>query len=378
MKEIMSIRKIFILIILCSFIEIQLKAQVSIINVNVQPFNIVPEALLNVGIMNNGADQQVQIVTQLYNSSGDLLLSVKSQPFKISKGLNPGLSGDRKTASTEYSTKQQSAYLKTTHNLPSGRYKICSSLFLASGADKIDDFCDELEAEFNQYLYLVNPFDNDTIDMKNPILSWTHSEPFTILNQGEFYRMVVSEMKRDQAAEEAITVNSPVMVKNYLKEHQLQYPYDAKELKPGAKYAWQVQKISDGVVINKTEAWMFNTRNTTDKKSLKYVAVKNILDGSFYTAYNGEVFFKFSEEYKTPGNLKFSLTDSRSTPIDITILKDELVKTESGEAGSSLLKQSGDNRYELNLDAKKLKSGFYTLTVKNEKNESFYLKIFLP
>ena len=42
------------------------------------------------------------------------------------------------------------------------------------------------------------------------------------------------------------------------------------------------------------------------------------------------------------------------------------------------LKTSGDNRYELNLDAKKLNSGFYTLEVKNEKNESFYLKIFLP
>ena len=69
--------------------------------------------------------------------------------------------------------------------------------------------------------------------------------------------MVVSEIKKDQSTEEAISVNSPVMVKNYLKEHQVQYPYDAKELKEGKSYAWQVQKIGDGIVLNKSESWKF-------------------------------------------------------------------------------------------------------------------------
>lgn len=376
----MRINKLFLaILILCFSVQMNLKAQISITNINVQPFNIVPEALLNVGIMNGEGEQQVQLLTQIFNSTGNIILTVKSQSFKLNKGLNPGLSNDRKIASADFGGTQQANYIKTTHNLPSGRYKICSTLLLASGADKLDDLCDELESEFNQYLYLVNPIDGDTVESKNPILSWTHSEPFTVLNQGEFYRMVVTEMKKDQSAEEAINVNSPAMVKNYLKEHQLQYPYDASELKEGAKYAWQVQKMSDGVVINKTEAWIFNTPNVELRKSLKYVAVKPELDGSFYTAYNGEVFFKFSEEYKTQGNLKFTLTDSKSKPIEIAINPDkEKSKNKPEESNVTKMKLSGDNRYELNLDAKKLNSGFYTLTVKNEKNESFYLKIFLP
>lgn len=368
-----SLKPKFLISFLCLIVFKINYAQVSIINISVQSFNIIPEALLNVGIMNNGPEQQVQIYTQIFNSSGAVILSVKSNSFKLLKGLNSGMSGDRKVQTTEYGSNSQSNYIKSTHNLPSGRYKICSSLLLSSGSDKLDDFCDELEAEFNQYLYLVNPFDNDTIDQKYPILTWTHAEPFTILNQGEFYRMVVTEMKKDQTPEEAINVNSPVMLKNYVKEHQLQYPFDAKELKNGSKYAWQVQKIGDGVIINKTEAWAFNLRNIPEKKSLKYVAVKPELDGSFYTAYNGEVFFKFSEEYNTAGNLKFSLLDDRSKPVDIQILKDK----EHSPDGIQL-KQSGDNRFDLNLNSGKVKPGFYTLIVKNEKNESFYLKIFVP
>lgn len=373
----MNIRVLFRALLLLLLTQFSISAQVSIVNISVQPFNITPEALLNVGIMNNENEKQVQIITQLYSSTNAIILTVKSQPFKLNKGLNSGTTGDRRVASAEYSSSSQGSYLKTTHNLTSGRYKICSSIIIEGGADKIDDFCDELEADFNQYLYLVNPLDNDTVETKNPILSWAHSEPFTILNQGEFYRMIVSEMKKDQSAEEAITINTPAMVKNYVKEHQVQYPYDAKELKDGTKYAWQVQKVGDGVVINKTEAWVFNTKAINELKSMKYVAVKSELDGSYYTAYNGKVFFKFSEEYKSQGQLKFTLLDSKSQQIEIEILKDkELTKGEKQDL--TKIKSAGDNRFEMDLDAKKLKSGLYTLVIKNEKNESFYLKIFLP
>ncbi len=370
----MNLKYFFSLIVLCLFLNKAGRAQVNVVSINVQPFNIVPEALLNVGIMNGGDAQQVQVVTQVFNSANALVLSVKSAPFQLIKGLNSGLSGDRKTATIEYAGGQQANYLKTTHNLPSGRYRICSSVLSAQLAEKLDDFCDELEADFNQYLYLVNPLDNDTVDTKTPLLSWTHSEPFTILNQGEFYRMVVAEMQKDQSPEEAITVNSPVMVKNYLKEHQLQYPYDAKELKEGRSYAWQVQKIGDGVVINKTETWKFNLRSLPETKVLKYVALKKQLDGGFYQANDGKVYFKFSEEYKNNGTLKFALTNSALKQVSVDVSND--VKPIGKNAATVKLKQLGDNRFDLDLSG--LKSDFYTLEIKNEKKESFYLKIFLP
>jgi hypothetical protein len=369
---------LFKAILICLLIQTSAKAQINILNITVQPFNLAPEALLNVNIMNNDGEKQAQLITQLFNSNNTSVLTVKSQPFKLLKGLNSANSGSRKVALVEYAGSTQGNYLKSTHNLPSGRYKVCSTLLIENGSDIVDDFCEELEADFNQYLYLVSPLNEDTIDTKNPVLLWTHSEPFSILNQGESYRMVVTEMKKDQAADEAITVNTPAMVKNYLREHELQYPFDARELKDGAKYAWQVQKLSDGVVINKTEAWVFNLRQLNELKSLKYVALKNQLDGSYYNAYNGLVYFKYVEEYKTQGQLKFTLTNNKLEAMEVQLKKDQEKVKGKQAAAESELKITGDNLYELSLNTKKLNSGFYTLEVKNEKNESFYLKIFLP
>lgn len=369
----------FFILLFCFFGISNCFAQVSIVSMGVQPFNIVPEALLNAGIMNSEVEQQVQLNVQLLSSGNAILLTVKSQPFLIKKGLN-SFSSDRKILLAEYGSTSQASYIKTSRNLPSGRYKVCASLASLTGADQLDDFCEELEAEFNQYLYLVNPLDGDTLDNKTPVLSWTHSEPFTILNQGEFYRMVVSQMKKGQTPEEAVTVNNPVMIKNYVKEHQVQYPFDARELESGDTYAWQVQKLSDGVIVNKTEAWSFSLRDMQKNKSLKYVALKTELDGAFYTAYDGKVFFKFNEEYKGTGKLKFKLLDLKGNKINLALIQDQS-QDRSKDLTSKLpaqLKYSGDNRYEMDLDGKNLNSGFYTLEVKNEKKETYFLKIFLP
>lgn len=371
-------KKVLSLIVVFFAASLGVKSQVSITNISIQGFNITPESLLNVGIINNGNEVQVQLLTQVFNSSSSVLMTVKSKPFVLKNGLNIGNSSERKVLSINYASSNQASYIKTAHNLPSGRYKICASVLPIGGADKMDDLCEELEAEFNQYLYLINPNDGDTIETKNPLLSWTHSEPFTILNQGESYRMVVTEIKKNQSADDAITVNSPVMSKNYLVDHQLQYPIDAKELKEGAIYAWQVQKLSDGVVINKTEAWTFVTRNVSNAQSVKYIAVKPELDGSYYSANNGKVYFKFSEEYKTEGRMRFQLLDAKSNPIDIQIERDFPNEIDLKSTDQMKLKVLGDNQYELDLNQKHIKSGFYTLVIKNEKSEAFYLKIFLP
>lgn len=361
------------LLLACFAWTFQVSSQVTIVNIAVQPFNITPEGLLNVSILNNDAPCQVELTTQVLSPQNVPLATVRSKAFTVSRGLNAGLSGDRSVSFAEYSASTQGSYLKSTHNLPSGRYRICATLVIHGGSNESDAFCDEVEADFSQYLYLVAPFNGDTVYTNYPILSWAHSEPFTLLGQGEFYRLVVTEMKAGQSAEEAMSINSPQMVKNYVQEHNLQYPFDARELKGSSKYAWQVQKLADGVVINKTEAWEFNTSGTRETPAVKYVVPRRELDGSFYQADKGLVYFKFSEEYKTQGQLKFRLSNAKSQPVELAVTKDGAFEGEH-----SRLKVTGDNFYELNMNSGKLASGFYTLEIKNEKNESFYLKLFLP
>lgn len=349
------------------------KAQVSVVNLQLMPYNVTPDGLLAVSIMNNGASQQVQLVSKLYNFNNELLMTVKSNSFNLKQGLNAPFDGSRKVSSSEYSKSQQAEHIKITHGLSSGTFKVCVNIIQISTSEIVDEFCDEIESNFNQYLYLVTPADKDTIETPTPLLLWAHSEPFNILSQGEYYRIVVTEMKEKQGAEEAVTINTPVMAKNYLTTHSFQYPYDAKELRTGKHYAWQVQKLANGVITNKTEAWEFVMREKPEEKEIKYVAMQQMIDASFYTAHNRKVYFKYIEEYGSQGNINPILKNDAGKEFPISINKDQ--KELSNVVN---LKNVGDNRFILDLNGENLKPGFYVLQIKNEKKEMYYLKIYLP
>ncbi|MES2593674.1 MAG: hypothetical protein V4608_17455 [Bacteroidota bacterium] len=111
--------------------------------------------------------------------------------------------------------------------------------------------------DHNPYFFIEFPNDKEVIPTKSPLFTWSHSEPFSGLAQGESFRMVIAEIKSSQSREEALLVNSPVMVKDYLTSHSLHYPVDAKPLEEEKRYAWQVQKLVNGVVLNKTETREF-------------------------------------------------------------------------------------------------------------------------
>ncbi len=363
MKNKINFSLIFLSILLFSKVG---KSQISIINIPLQAYNISPESMIAATIMNNSNAQPVQLISRLYNFNNELLLTVQSSSINLKSGLNSPFDGNRKVSSSEYTTGNQSQYIKTTHGLPSGTFKICIDIIQAKTLEPIDQYCDEIESDFNQYLYLVYPSDKDTIETTTPLLVWSHSEPFSILTQGEYYRMIVSEVKKSQGPDEAVTINSPLMANSYLTSHDLQYPYDAKELKEGGDYAWQVQKISNGVIINQTEAWEFFIAKKTSLKDIKYVALKQKVDANFYTAVNGKIYFKFVEQYNSNGNILAILRADSGKEIPVSIVKDDI---NSNVGNSAKLKIMGDNRFILDLEKKSVKKGFYT--IRRNRNYNF-------
>lgn len=363
------------LTIILLFISLIGKSQVSVVNIQLLPYNITPESMLSAAIMNSGDAQQVEMVSKLYNFNNELLLMVKSAPFNLKNGLNSSFDLSRKAIGIEYSSNNQSNYIKTTHSLPSGAFKICVEIIISKSVEIADQFCDEVESDFNQYLYLVYPSDKDTIDTSTPLLIWSHSEPFSVLSQGEYYRMVVTEIKEKQGPDEAVTVNTPLMAKNYLTVHNLQYPYDAKELEEGKHYAWQVQKLANGVITNKTEAWEFIVNKKPETKEIRYVALKQSVDASYYTAFNSKIFFKFNEGYNSHGNIMANIKSDKGESILVSITKDDLGEKKSDDLK---IKSAGDNRFILDLDKQNIKPGFYLMEIRNEKKEVYYLKFYFP
>lgn len=362
-------KKIALLFLIALFSSFIGKAQVSVVSIQLQSYNITPDALMAASISNLGNELQVQLVSKLYNFNNEVLLTVKSAPFILKKGLNSPFDGTRRVAGAEFSSGNQANYIKSTHGLPSGTYRVCIDVVLSQTLETQDQFCDELESDYNEYLFLVIPADKDTVVSTTPLLIWSHSEPFNVLSQGEYYRMVVSEIKDKQGADEAVTINTPLMVKNYLTTHNLQYPYDAKELKAGGRYAWQVQKIANGVITNKTEAWEFIIDKKPEEKENKYAVLEKHLDAGYYKAGNNKVYFKFDEEYSS-GNVSCSIYNSKR---ELVLPK---VHSDGQKSASLNLKSNGYNRFEIDLNELDIKSGYHTLEVKNEKGQLYLLKFY--
>lgn len=350
-------------------IVVMCKAQTNIVNVNITAFNVMPRQLLDVTIMNSGIETMVTVETKLYSNNQDLILTVASKPFYLKKGLNTSVQLNILPATTVYGSSGQADYVKRTHTLPNGKWRYCTTL---AGVDVSDQLCDDIEAENTSFLYLVSPPDKEEIETFNPLLIWTHSEPFTSQPASESYRMVVAEMLPDQSPEVAINTNVPVYMKNNLTMHQVQYPFDAKALQPGKQYAWQVQQLSSGVIVNKTEAWQFHYKKPDDKPGKNYTYLRQNLDGSTYYAVDEKIYFKFDEPYYTAeSKLIAKIYDANRKAYEPE------AKNEVKKQNESVIKYTGTNLFTMDLSSFHLSSGIYNLEVTDEKGKIYLLQFMI-
>ncbi len=342
--------------------------QVSISNANLFPFNVTRQAMVQVAIMSNTSQAQIRLESSVSNASGEVLYKVSTAPFQLNMGLNNVSLSKVQIIEESYGMSNQASYVKTNHRLPSGAFSFCVVAIPISGLESGDDYCLDIDASDNEFLSLVFPNDGDTLDTDRPVLNWTHSESFNLLTEGEFFKLIVVEKEKDQSNEAAVTTNEPVFLKNYVTRHQVPYSLDAKKLEKGKTYAWQVQKISRGSIVNKTEAWEFIMRPEEEIKEHMFTTLKRKLDGTFYHVYNDKIYFRFDERYAT-GNLNCRILNEKRQEI-----KPEMESTESHLSNQ---KSAGYNQFILDLLPFNLEKGFYILECLDEKSEKFLLKFYV-
>jgi len=61
--------------------------QINIISANIQPFNITPQSLCAVTVMNPVNNLQVALEAKILNNSGEPLLIVRTGPFQLTNGI---------------------------------------------------------------------------------------------------------------------------------------------------------------------------------------------------------------------------------------------------------------------------------------------------
>jgi hypothetical protein len=342
-------------------------SQVKIISSSFSSFNVSPESMININLVNNNSEMRVMIEARISNGRGAELIKVSSGFLTLRKGTFNTSSLGINIISVNFQNTALSEYVKVYHQLPSGKYNYCVSLSTSESGIE-DELCDEIESENSTYMTLINPSDKDTIENYNPVLIWNHTESFNVLNQGEFYRLLVTEISRDQNAESAINVNNPNYQLNFVTRHDLLYPFDAPKLENGKRYGWQVQKVVNGVITNKTEAWEFIIKNSPDKHA-GFVEITPKANLNPYKTVNNLINFQFKEEYSVNNNkLQIHIYDSKGEEIKIG-------QEKSKNKSSNLTKLTSD-RYRLDLNGVGLKEGYYMLKILNNKNQEFILNFY--
>ncbi|MGZ3919342.1 MAG: hypothetical protein ACXVC7_03575 [Bacteroidia bacterium] len=341
-----------------------LLAQVTILNAGITPFNVTPRSMLEVNLLNAKTDVQAVMHAKLLNGQNEPMLDVVSMPFTIRGGMNNASQMNIGISSVNYASGNAGNILKTMHVLSSGKYTYCVSI---TGVDIADELCESLESDYSAFLFLVSPYDKEEIETKYPLLLWTHSDPFARNDINGYYRIIVTDVFKGQSAEGAVNTNVPVYMKDHLSLHEVQYPIDAKELLVGKTYAWQVQKITDGVITNKTEAWEFKLKTPEPVKENKYAIIKKALDGSTYTAVGNKIFFRVDEGYGGK-NLQYKILNDKQQAISAQ---------ETGEKSGKVKMEAinmGYNKYTIDLNMYKIPTGTYVLEVTNDKKEIYKLK----
>jgi len=357
------------LVFLTGSFSVSIHAQsIMIISKAFSTFNASPEAMLSVGLLNTGEVRTVELDSRLLDSDGQTLLSVRSAPFQLKTGSSSPVELLIREKDEQYGASEKSSYIRNRKILPSGTYNLCYTILDQFGETMLNESCEELSSEYNSDLLLISPFDGAELDTKFPVLIWHHTDPFELLNSGEFFRIQVAEIPKGQKAESAINDGSPVFMQEHIMNHTVSYPIDALPLEEGKSYAWLVQKVSRGVIVQRTEVWTFSIRKTTPEPDIRYLTLSKKLDAGFFTVKNNKLYFRLDDEYQT-AQLKYAILDENNHSMDVTPIN------ESTEAAKSSISFHGYNRYLLNLGDYHLKSDvIYTLKVVTQKNEVYLLK----
>ncbi|MCA6435646.1 MAG: hypothetical protein ACK5QC_09240 [Bacteroidota bacterium] len=123
--------------------------------------------------------------------------------------------------------------------------------------------------------------------------------------------------------------------------------------------------VSMMYTVNATDAIGCVGSATVELLSLPYAHLNKIPDGGYYQCVQNKLLFKFDGQYATTG-LKYNVYDKANTLI---------ASNTFANVANSLIVNSGDNRYYLNVSGTSFLTGaYYNLEIINEKNEKLYLR----
>lgn len=265
------------------------------------------DGLLTANIMNTSEKRMVRLSVTVKEDRGGNVLSIVTQPFMIVPGNNPVPASAVRSANIQMGNNAVANFVRRNSYLPQGNYEYRFNVMSAvSSEEVIVEQIFEQEVLPPAPLDLIEPYNEDKICEKRPLLTWQPSMP-TIL--GTMYELLMVEIKDRQSPVEALNYNLPVVKQKGIMTPMLLYPPSAKDLVEGKRYAWQVTAYKDQTVINRSEVWEFKLDCKAEETPVEddngYRDIQDLFKGNFYIA-KGVVKFALVNSYDEQA-LKYSI-----------------------------------------------------------------------
>lgn len=267
------------------------------------------DGLLTANIVNTAEKRTVRLMVTVKEEKAGKVVSISTQPFTIVPGNNPVPVTAVRSAIVQMGNSPVAGFVRRNGYMPQGNYEYTYSVMAAVSVveEVIVEQIFEQEVLPPAPLDLIEPYNEDKICEKRPLLTWQPSMP-TIL--GTMYELLMVEIKDRQSPVEALNYNLPVVKQKGIMTPMLLYPPSSKDLVEGKQYAWQVTAYKDQTVINRSEVWSFKLDCKEEEVTVEddngYRDIEDLFKGNFYIAH-GVVKFSVVNSYNEQP-LRYTIT----------------------------------------------------------------------
>lgn len=254
--------------------------------------------LFRASIYNLSGSKSVRLKITVTEAKAGRILAVQTPAFNLVPGNNSIPSGVARAATIAMAENATSNFIRRNQYFPQGDYDYDFNIIAASSSDELIDQVFSNEITPPAPLDLIEPYDQDDICEKRPLLTWQPSLPGV---PGLLYQVMLVEIREKQSAVEALNYNLPVVNQKGIAANLLLYPPNSRDLAQGKKYAWQVTAYREQTVINRSDVWSFevncqDTVSAVPETDYGYRDIEDLAKGNFYVA-EGTVRFALINSY---------------------------------------------------------------------------------
>ncbi len=203
--------------------------------------------------------------------------------------------------------------VKNTGTVPSGEYFICVSVVDASSSAVFSEACLVQNVEQLSPPVLVQPTDESTVLDSLPSFSWLPPSPVPATMQLR-YKLKIVEVLGTQSAQQAMLANPPLFERSDIIPPLFTYPFTARPMKTGSKYAWSVTALTgiDKTPLGESEIWWFRYQDSVALRK-RVDSIPNPITGGLIVAgdqFSAGIFQVKKEQRLVISNLKNSINAS--------------------------------------------------------------------